>query len=263
MKKVGLAVILLILLVAGAQAYLVTIDAPVTVQAGAPLVVTGTTTFPVGTLIDIVIYPTEFAVPSEIARKTVVVDETKSFMVTFPTTDLQAGQYKVEAQLAPDLTSSLGSGSVLWKLVQVVDRSKEIVLTVPKDQDLHNALMIEGHLVDSGVTTLTLDVTGPKDFAIPPVNIRTTTQMGQKDGYFSTKINVSDPGNYYVSFYDPKGFMATIKFSVFEPQMTTPSTEATTVAPETSAGTTSIPLGGLVALAAIGAACAVFLVKRR
>jgi hypothetical protein len=262
MKRTGLVAILLLFLVVGAQAYLVTIDTPAEVRAGAPLVVTGTTTFPVGTLIDIVLYPTEFAVPSEIARRTIIVDETKAFTVTFPTTDLQAGQYKVEVQVAPDLTGSLGSGSVLWKLVRIIDRSNEIVLTVHKDQNIQEALMIEGYLVDSGVTTLTLEITGPKDFAIPPVNIRTTTQMGQKDGQFSTKVNVVDPGNYYVSFYDPKGFMATIKFSVFEPEVTTRTSVATTAVPETSPGSTSIPLGGLVVLAGIGAAVLVLLAKR-
>jgi hypothetical protein len=263
MKRIALVAILALLLVGGAQAYLVTIDAPAKVQAGAPLVVTGTTTFPAGTLIDIVLYPTEFTVPSEIARQTVVVDETKTFLVTFPTTDLQAGQYKVEAQLAPDLTSSLGSSSVLWKLVQVVDRSNEIVLTVPKDQSIREALMIEGYLENSGVTTVRLEISGPNNFSVPPINIRTTTQMGQKDGYFSTKVNVVDPGNYYVSFYDPKGFMATIKFSVFEAQVTTlPTTLATTV-PESTPVTTKAPLGGLVVLAGIGAALLAVLVKKR
>jgi len=263
MKTIGPVTILLFLLVAGAQAYLITIDTPAEVQAGAPLVVTGTTTFPAGTLIDIVLYPTEFSVPSEIARRTVVVDETKSFIVTFPTTDLQAGQYKVEAQVAPDLTSSLGSGSVLWKLVQVIDRSKEIILTVPKDQNIRDALMIEGNIVNSGVTTIRLEIAGPKDFTIPPVNIRTTTQMGQKDGHFSTKVNVTDPGNYYVSFYDPKGFMATIKFSVFENEVNPPTTMVTSTVPETSPGTTRAPLGLLVVLAGIGAALLVLLVRRR
>jgi hypothetical protein len=263
MKRIGLVTILLFLLVAGAQAYLITIDTPVEVQAGAPLVVTGTTTFPVGTLIDIVLYPTEFSVPSEIARKTVVVDGTKSFTVSFPTTDLQAGQYKVEVQVAPDLTGSLGSGSVLWKLVQVIDRSNEIILTVPKDQNIREALMIEGDIVNSGVTTIRLEITGPKDFSIPPVNVRTTTQMGQRDGHFSTKVNVTDPGNYYVSFYDPKGFMATIKFSVFENVVTPQTTMGTSTVPETSPVTTKAPLSGLVVLAGIGAAFLVFLAKKQ
>jgi hypothetical protein len=262
MKRIALVAILALLLVGGAQAYLVTIDAPEKVQAGAPLVVTGTTTFPAGTLIDIVLYPSEFTVPSEIARQTVVVDETKTFLVTVPTTDLQAGQYKVEAQLSPDLTSSLGSSSVLWKLVQVVDRSNEIVLKVPKDQSISEALMIEGYLVDSGVTTVRLEISGPNNFEVPSINIRTTTQMGQKDGYFSTKVNVTDPGNYYVSFYDPKGFMATIKFSVFEAQVTTPPTTVATTVPETTPVTTKAPLSGLAVLAGIGAAVVAVLVKR-
>ena len=263
MKRIGLVTLLLILLVAGAQAYLVTIDTPAEVQAGAPLVVAGTTTFPAGTLIDIVLYPTEFSVPSEIGRKTVVVDETKTFVVSFPTTELQAGQYKVEAQVAPELASSLGSGSVLWKLVQIIDRSNEIILTVPKDQNIREALLIEGNIVNSGVTTIRLEIAGPKDFFIPPVNVRTTTQMGQKDGHFSAKINVTDLGNYYVSFYDPKGFMATIKFSVYGNEMTTPTTMVESTVPETSPGTTKAPLGLPVVLAGTGAALLVFLVKRR
>ena len=84
---------------------------------------------------------------------------------------------------------------MLWKLVQVIDRSNGIILTVPKNQNIREALIIEGDIVNSDVTTIRLEITGPKDFSIPPVNVRTTTQMGQRDGHFSTKVNVTDPGN--------------------------------------------------------------------
>ena len=256
-KRIILALLTLALLFGAVQAYVVTIDAPAELQAGAPLEVTGTTTFPAGTQFDIILYRTQFTSPELVDRRMIVVDESKTFDASFPTTNLPAGQYKVEVQFLQDPGSSLGSSSVTLKLVNLIDRSGEIVLTVPKDQNLDEALVIEGYIPDIGVATLTLKIDGPKGYSLPDQNIRTTTTLGSKDGYFSKKVDVTEPGNYYVNVYDSKGFITQLRYSVTDsPAVTattpeTPGVPATTLPPSPGL---AAPVAGMIAgLAAVAA----------
>ena len=186
-KRIILALLSLALLFGAVQAYVVTIDAPAELQAGAPLEVTGTTTFPAGTQFDIILYRTQFTTPELVDRRMIVVDESKTFDASFPTTNLPAGQYKVEVQFLQDPGSSLGSSSETLKLVNLIDRSGEIVLTVPKEQKLDEALVIGGYIPDIGVATITMKIDGPKGYSLPDQNVRTTTTLGSKDGYFFKK----------------------------------------------------------------------------
>jgi hypothetical protein len=244
-----------------AQGYVLTIEAPAEVRAGVPLEVTGNTTFPAGTQFDIVVYMIQTSTPQEVARRLVVVDETKAFQVSFPTTGFEAGKYKVEVQFLQDPGSRLGSDSVTLKILDIVDRSGDIVLTVDRDQVLGQALRIEGYIARAGVTTITMKITGPQGAVVPPQDVRTTTRPGKEDGYFSKSVPVEEPGNYYVDFSDPKGFMATIRFSVSKPLPdTTPVTTAEqTMLPATSQATPMpFPLTGVL----IGMAAAYLMATR-
>ena len=249
-KRIIVALLLLAVLTGAVQAYVVTIDAPAEIQAGAPLEVTGTTTFPAGTQFDIILYRTQFTTPELVDRRMIVVDESKVFDASFPTTNLPAGQYKVEIQFLQDPGSSLGSSSVTLKLVNLIDRSGEIILTVPKEQNLDEALVIEGYIPEIGVTTITITIDGPKGFSLPEQNIRTTTTLGSKDGHFSKKVDVTEPGNYYVNFYDPKGFIAQIRYSVTvssENPLSTPQTPGTPVTNLPPSPGLSLQLAGIIA----------------
>jgi hypothetical protein len=231
------------------QGYVLFIDAPGEIRAGMPLLVNGTTTFPVGTQFDIVLYKIQFTTPEEIARRMIIVDESKVFDATFPTTGLQAGRYKVEIQFLQDPGSKLGSDSVTLKLVEIIDRSGEIFLTAPGDQTLGQALLIAGYIPDLGVATITLKISGPDGFSLPPQNIRTTTKPGGIDGYFSYFIPVDVPGNYYVEIYDREGFMATMKYSVERPAPATsglPDSGTPVVTPISTRGL-PFPLAGIAA----------------
>lgn len=240
------------------QGYVLFLDAPTEIRAGAPLIVNGTTTFPAGTQFDIVLYKIQFTTPEELARRMIIVDESKAFDASFPTTGLEAGPYKVEIQFLHDPGSKLGSDSVTLKQVQIIDRSGEIFLTTPRDQNLGQALLIEGYIPDLGVATITLKISGPDGFSLPPQNIRTTTKPGKIDGHFSYSIPVEIPGNYYVEIYDREGFMATIKYSVEPPVPATSGVSGT----ETPAVTPTLPRGlpfpfeglgaGLMLAAALG-----------
>jgi len=246
----------LLLLCGAVEAYIVVLDAPSDLQAGAPLLVTGNTTFPAGTQFEIILYKTQFTAPEEIGRRVIVVDATKSFDASFATTGLSPGQYKVELEFFEGMGEKLGSGSTTTLLVNLVDRSDEIFLTAPENQTLSEALLIEGYVPGFGVGTLTVKVSGPEGFSLPDQYVKTTTELGRDDGLFSKKVNVALPGNYYVSFYDQKGLITQIKYSV------TGSSEATAASPTpvqavpvspvpTGSPPLSYPLSGLTGAMAI------------
>jgi len=250
MRSTIILLFCLFCLAGSAQAYVLTIYAPSEVKAGAPLEVTGNTTFPVGTQFDVVLYMLQPGTPQEVARKIIIVDESKSFQVSFPTSGLESGDYKVETKFLADPGSKLGSDSVTMRTFLISDRSGEIILTVNAEQVLGEALKIEGYIPKAGVTTITLKVSGPQGAVLPPQDVRTTTQLGRDEGYFSKTIQVNERGNYYVDFYDIKGFMATIKFMVDAPVTgTTQATPGTTVpAPVASSSPrTSAPIAGCCA----------------
>ena len=205
------------LLCGSVQGYILYIGAPEELRAGAPLLVSGSTTFPAGTQFDIVLYKLQFTTPQEIARRMIVVDESKDFDASFPTTGLEAGQYKVEVQFLKDPGSKLGSDSVTLQQVEIIDRSDEIFLTAPRDQVLGEALLIDGYIPNLGVATITLRISGPAGFSLPDQYVRTTTQPGKIDGWFTYKVPVTEPGNYYVEIYDQQGFMTTVKYAVERP----------------------------------------------
>ena len=263
-KRIIPALLFLALLTGAAQAYIVTFDAPAEIQAGAPIEVTGSTTFPAGTQFDLILYKIQSSAPEVIDTRMIIVDESKSFDASFPTTNLPAGAYKIEVQFLQDPGSSLGSSSVTVREVNLIDRSGEIVLTVPKEQNLNEALVIEGYIPDIGVATITLNIDGPKGYSLPDQNIRTTTTLGSKDGHFSKKVDVTDPGNYYVNVYDSKGFITQLRYSVNDkpegtvPATDTPGTQVTNLPPSPGL---SVPLGGM--LAGLASAAALVSWKRR
>ena len=234
-------------LVACASGYILNIDAPEKVQAGVPLLVSGSTTFPAGTEFDLVLYRLVQPVPEVIERRIIIVDETKTFSESFSTLGFESGQYKVEVSFPSDKGTSLGSGSTTLKIFNVVDRSDEIRLTIPTEQTVGDALVIKGYLTDSGVVTINIKVTGPSGFSAPAQDIRTTTMPGRTDGQFSRTVKVTDPGNYYVTFSDAKGYMTTIKFTVVRPPTLTQTTVTPTqeVTDEPTATQASAPLAGL------------------
>lgn len=253
MKSAVFSLLCILCLVQGVLAYELTIQAPKEVRAGVPVEVTGNTTFPVGYEFDLVLYRIQTTMPEPVFEKTVVVSDSKSFEITFPTMGLSPGEYKVEVRFRSDPGSKLSSGSVTTRMLTITDRSGEIVITSAKDQVIGEALRIEGYVPRGGVVTLTMKVTGPQGAVIPPEDIRTTTVLGKDDGFFSRTIPVSEKGNYYVDFSDVKGYITTVRFTVSEPGATAvPSTEithgTTTESPSPTATAVSpFPVAGAIA----------------
>jgi autotransporter adhesin len=242
MRKIAIFLILAMVLIVGyASAYELIISCPATLPVGAPLTVTGTTTYPAGTTFDMVFSFTGqtsnqvASVPVTISgEKTEAGDRT--FSVVFETTGLAGGQYKVEAQLRGDAVGSLSSGSVTLKIIDLVDRSDEIHITSSLNQRIPNALLLEGYIDKIGSSGVQIDVTGPQGNVFGPTYIGTTTRGGNNEGYFSQRIAVDQVGNYYVLFSDGKGYIGQKMFTVNEPlpTLTAPVTEVPTIAATTS-----------------------------
>ncbi|MCQ8894091.1 MAG: hypothetical protein NQU46_05610 [Methanolinea sp.] len=214
MRSAVFFLLCLFCLVNGTAAYELTINAPAEVRAGAPLEVTGNTTFPAGTQFDLVLYYLQTTMPEIVAQKIIIVDESRSFQASFPTMGLTPGDYKLEVRFPRDPGSRLSSSSVTTRIVRITDRSGEIEITSDRNQVIGDALRIEGYMPKAGVTTLTLKITGPQGRVLPPQDVRTTTRLGKDEGYFSLVIPVGERGNYYVDFSDTKGYITTVRFTV-------------------------------------------------
>ena len=214
MQRYATILLFLALIVAGASAYEITIDAPISIQVGAPLVVNGTTNLADGISLSIALSNADYTTV-EIEKKNVVVqrsDENKSFSVVFDTTGLKKGQYKVEVLPIPDF-SFLGS-SVTLRPVTLVDRSDELVLTPPISKEYDGSLTIAGNsprLINSGVKVMVTSSNGT--FLFGPEFIGTDYM-----GYFSKTFSIPEPGNYLVNFSDASGFIGTITYIVTKPR---------------------------------------------
>ena len=198
MRRIILSLLVLMACVAGVQAYVLTLDCPDKIQVGMPLVVTGSTTFPAGTNFDLVFSQSEYF-STEVARKTVVVEQDKNFSEIFQTAGLPGGQYKVEARFQGDLASKLSSDSVTTKIVQLIDRSGEITILSPMNQPLDQALVIQGTLSKTGNNGVQIEVRGPSGRVFGPTYIATTAGQGKTEGSFYQKVTVLEKGNYFVS----------------------------------------------------------------
>nr|WP_320160655.1 hypothetical protein [uncultured Methanoregula sp.] len=203
MKKIVLLVMGLFFLVAVVSAYLVNIDAPDTLAVGKPLIVTGSTTFGIGTPIDVVLYY-QLTTTSEIQRKIVYVQEDKSFRAVFDTTNLKKGMYKVEVP-----ANGLGN-SVTMRLVQLVDRSDEIFLSSQTTQYYNGKLYIAGNIKDDGNSGIQVEVTGSDNSPVfGPAYVNTNYA-----GDFAVDVPIHGPDDYEISFTDAKGYLGSRTISV-------------------------------------------------
>jgi hypothetical protein len=217
MKKIVLLMIGLLFLSAIVVAYQVNIDAPGSLTVGKPLIVTGTTTFGVGTPIDVVLYY-QLTTSTEIQRKIVYVQSDKTFKAVFDTTDFEKGTYKVEVP-----ANGLGD-SVNTRIIQLVDRDDNIFLASSVSQNFTGNIYIAGNIngdENSGVQIEVTDSDGLLIFGPQYVNTDST-------GDFVADVPVSQPGNYEVSFTDAQGFIGTRMISVVgQPGLTPVETQIT------------------------------------
>jgi hypothetical protein len=218
-----LVAICLMMLAGSAAAYEIIIDAPLKVQRGMPLVVNGTSNLPAGISVDIVLYRSEY-VTEEVDRQTVTLQGNKDFSVIFDTKDLIKGQYKVEV---PGIAgySYLGD-SVTIRVVEIIDRSDEIVLRSLTTQEMDGTLEIWGYIKGLSNAGVQIEVIGPGNQVISGPEFIST----QFDGSFTKEVPISAAGDYEISFTDANGYIGTVTVTVNEKQ-TLVTTIPTTTAP--------------------------------
>jgi hypothetical protein len=225
MKKTVLVVLGLLFLSGSVTAYQVNIEAPDTLTVGKPLIVTGTTTYGIGTPIDVVLYK-QVTTSTWVDRKIAYVQSDRTFRVIFDTTELKKGAYKVEVPVD-------GQGnSVTMRLVNLVDRSDEISLTSPVLQPYTGKLYIAGTVstdINSGVQIAVFDSDNIPVFGPQYVNTNS-------NGIFSADVPITQPGEYEVSFTDSNGYIGQRVISVVgETIVTTTLTGVATTPPVLSA----------------------------
>lgn len=196
MKKTGLLLIGLLFLTGFVSAYHMTIDAPDSIAVGKPLVVTGTTTFGIGTPLDIVLYQ-QVTTSTEIQRKIVYVQSDQSFRAVFDTTGLPPGSYKVEAP------PSTNSDSVTTQLVTIYDRTEDILLSSPRTQSYTGSIYIAGEIKGKENSGMQIEVSDPSGFVIFGPRYVTT----DKTSHFAADVPIREPGTYEVSFTDGSGYI--------------------------------------------------------
>jgi 5-hydroxyisourate hydrolase-like protein (transthyretin family) len=234
--KISLIIVAVLLLVVPAMAYEITIDAPTSIPKGQPLVVNGTTTLPPGVSVDIVLYRSEYT-SEEISRQTVTIQADKVFTVIFDTENLEGGQYKVEVPVAAGTGISYLGNSVTMRVVQITDRTSEIQIKSPMDQENTGTLSVRGVITGLGNSGVQISVIGPDDQTVfGPQYIKTND-----DGSFSQNVPITKEGTYTVSFTDAKGYIGVVTFTVYEKTVatTTPTPTQTATVPVLTASTTA------------------------
>jgi hypothetical protein len=218
MKKIVLLIMGLLFLSGFASAYLVNIEAPDTLSVGKPLIVTGTTTFGIGTPIDVVLYY-QLTTTTEIKRKIVYVQSDYSFRAVFDTTGLKTGMYKVEVP-----TNGMGN-SVNMRVVNLVDRSDDIQLSSATTQNFNQKISIAGSINGDENSGVQIEVIGPGNIVVFGPGYINTNYLG----YFATDIPITEPGDYEVSFTDARGYVGKRIITVTGLQYLTSTTSPTIV----------------------------------
>jgi hypothetical protein len=219
----------LILCAGLAQAYELTIDAPLKIQRGMPLVVNGTSNIPPGISIDVVFTKSGY-VTEEVARETVTLQANQEFSVIFDTTDLTKGIYKVEVPAISGYRY-LGNSSTL-RIVEIIDRSDELSIRSLKTQTMNGKLAIEGAILAARNAGVQIEVVGPGDEVVyGPEYVSTGS-----DGGFAVEVPIEKAGIYNVSFTDSKGYVGVVPFTVIAiPETTAVPTVVPTTQPVISA----------------------------
>lgn len=230
LARIAFGVLLCCALCGGfAQAYELIIQTPTEIQRGMPIVVNGTSNLPPGISVDIVLSKSGFTT-EELKRETVTLQANKEFSVVFDTSGYTKGVYKVEVPAISGY-SYLGD-SVTLRVIQLIDRSDEIVFRAFTSQEMDGTLDIEGIISGLKNSGVQIGVTGKGE---KPVFGPAYIPVGS-DGSFSTKVPVTETGPYNISFTDGRGFIGTVMVTVTEkPSATLPPTVIPTENPIVSA----------------------------
>lgn len=224
-------------LIGVAAAYYVNISVPSSVILGDVIQLTGESNLPAGHSTTVT-FSVGGAYPRVIAQKIVTIQSGGKFSTTFETKGLEAGRYKVEIQESGSYT--YGSGSRTWRFIDVIDRSGELRLTSPMQQEFDGSLEIAGTIeavkdegIELSVQRGVVSVFGPE--FIPT-----------RAGAFSSSVEIDESGTYQIQLKDRSGYRWSFEVEVPAPATPTPTPEVTftplpTTPPPTTATPTPVP----------------------
>jgi hypothetical protein len=227
MKKIALLLLCSVILIGGASAYIITLSAPKTINAGEILPVNGTSTLPAG--YSTVVTLSEVGSMNTIAEKQITIQQDGSFAITFNTTSLEAGTYRLEIPK----NSSYGSSSTLWLFFNVIDRRSELTVTSPLTQTFDGTLEVAGTISTVEDRGLKVQVQQGATMVFGPEYIPTT-----KGGAFDISIPIEAGGSYMAILTDSTNYTWSIKYSVISP---VPTPVVTTTEIPTTTGIPGAP----------------------
>jgi hypothetical protein len=275
MKRILLIALFLLCIAGTASAYQFYLSCPESVQVGLPLKCSIDSNLPAGTTFDLAFYQSGYTA-TPISRQSVTIQDTQATQYKiFDTRGLPGGQYKMEAQFRGNDEASLSSDSKTWQLPVLIDRSGEITITSPMNQNMDEALRIEGYIAKVGNDGVEIAVRGPDGGIFGPQWIGTKSNIQSGAGVFTQHVPVTVPGEYDVTFKDAKGYIGVVTFKVSAPVTTTPTsltvttpvitTRPPTTVPTTMPTTKPSPLSPVTLVAALGliSVLSVILAKKR
>ena len=250
-----LAIFVTAVLSGTASGYLIALDAPSWVNVGENIPVTGTSTFPPGAQGSIIAYRAMPGnLPVSIDYRVFTIQPDGAWAVSFNTDTWMGTTYKLE--MGKNSNYPLGSSSVTFRYVEVVDRSQDCIVTTP-----HTQQYLSGNITISGVAqshvggTILVDVFDSAGNEIcGPVSSTVAA-----NGSFAFRCSGLVPGTYTVRYSDEKGLLTTDDVTVIPPTAGIPSPTVTPVPPagttETPAESAPAPLAGLLGAALCAAYC--------
>lgn len=200
--------LILVLLGSGTvSAYYLSLEAPAEVRVGQPIEITGTTNIPPPDKIDIVLSHS-INIPVEKGRHSIDITEKgdNSFNVTFNTTGLEKGNYKVEALSQTQRDFSAGSRNL--RVVKLIDRSDIIRFSSPSFQDSSDTLLIEARIQGYEDQSIQMEVLFGDQAVFGPESIPVSR------GLVKYELPITEQGTYSVIFHDYKGYIGTYQIQV-------------------------------------------------
>ncbi|MFH0966912.1 MAG: hypothetical protein V1862_04425 [Methanobacteriota archaeon] len=207
-----LTLILLILALSSTgivSAYSLTLDAPAEIRVGQSFVVTGTTNIPPPDKVDVV-FSQSINIPVEVARQSIQITEKgdTSFNITFETTGLEKGNYKIEAISQTQRDFSGGSRNL--RVLKLTDRSDIIRFSSPLYQEFDGNLLIEARIQGYEDNSIQMEIKKGNNSVFGPESVPVTK------GLVKYEMPIKEQGAYSVIFNDYKGYIGTYSIQIGE-----------------------------------------------
>ena len=191
------------------SAYYLTMDAPSEVRVGQPFNITGVTNIPPPDKVDVV-FSQSINIPVEVARHSIQITEKgeNSFNVTFETTGLEKGNYKVEALSQTQRDFSAGSRNL--RVVKLIDRSDIIRFSSPQYQEFTGDLVIEARIQDYADNSIQLEIKKGEKTVFGPESVPVSKSLVKYE------LPITEQGGYSIIFNDYKGYIGSYPVQVVE-----------------------------------------------